>query len=37
MDVLKLIEQKENNQEKIDELTEENKRLTKLISSGYMD
>ena len=37
MDVLKLIEQKEKNQEKIDELTEENKRLTKLISSGYMD
>lgn len=37
MDVLKLIEQKEKNQEKIEELTEENKRLTKLISSGYMD
>ena len=35
--ILQLIEQKKNNKKKIDELTEENKRLTKLISSDYID
>ena len=37
MSVLDLIEQKTKNTQKIEELVEENKRLTKIISSKYID
>ena len=36
-EILQLIKQKNENKKKIDELTEENKRLTELISSDYID
>ena len=35
--VLELIEKKKQNDEKIKELSEENKRLTEIISSNYID
>ena len=35
-DIVQLIKQKEDNEKKIAELSEENKRLTEQISSGYM-
>lgn len=36
-EILQLIKQKKENKKKIDELTKENKRLTELISSDYID
>lgn len=37
MDILRLIRKKEENRKKIEELSEENRRLTELISSRYME
>ena len=37
MDILRLIREKEKNRKKIEELSEENRRLTELISSRYME